>query len=291
LLRMTREERKKWHYEQIHKVINGIEYKQCSKCKEWKPMTEEYFYIWKYSTTDGYHSSCIECDKKDVLKRQHENPQKHRDESKKWYDNNKEHRLSVHKKWIKNNLKYWQNYIKQYIKDNPHRAKQYSENHREHDITTAEWNNCLIVFDYKCAYCGISQKEAKKRDKQNLHKDHVDSEGYNDLSNAAPACRSCNDKKWQHDMETWFREQEFFSEERLEFIKWWMNEGYKQYIEDKPPFKISRSRVYNEDGSYKMQHELWTVDEQRNMVECIYTGNSKKEMNIKLQELLSKEVV
>jgi hypothetical protein len=59
---MTREERKIWYYNQIHKTINDVEYKLCSECKEWFPMNEDYFYKWKYSTTDGYRSICKKCD-------------------------------------------------------------------------------------------------------------------------------------------------------------------------------------------------------------------------------------
>jgi 5-methylcytosine-specific restriction endonuclease McrA len=175
---------------------------------------------------------------------------------------------------------------KQWQIENPDRVRELAKKHRNHDITDKEWDDCLKVFNYSCCYCSITQIEAKKRDKQVLHKDHVDDKGYNDVRNAAPACRSCNDKKWQHDMEEWFRQQEFFTEEKLEFIKWWITEGYKDYIEDKPPYKVTRSRIYKEDGSYKLQHELWTVDEQRNMLERIKIASSKKEIEKELKILL-----
>jgi hypothetical protein len=175
-----------------------------------------------------------------------------------------------------------------WLDKNLDKQKQYAENHREHDISTKEWNNCLKVFEYKCAYCGISQKEAKKRDGQNLHREHVDNEGYNDLRNGVPACRSCNDTKWTFNMETWFREQSFFNEEKLQKILWWCEEGYKDYIEDKLPYRISKSRIYKEDGTYTYEFELWSVDEKRNMIKCLSTGNTKKDLNTIINKIYKK---
>ena len=55
----------------------------------------------------------------------------------------------------------------------------------------------------------------------------------------------------------------------------WCNEDYKQYIEEKPPYKITRKQ--NEDKrTYYFQ--LWTMDEKRNMLECIATGDKKKDI-------------
>lgn len=58
--------------------------------------------------------------------------------------------------------------------------------------------------------------------KQQLHKEHVDHEGANDLSNCIPACKTCNSHKWEFDMESWYRNYEHFSEERLNKIKEWL---------------------------------------------------------------------
>lgn len=288
---MTREERKKWNYEQTHKEIDNIIYKKCSKCPEetaWKPMTEDYFYKWKYSTLDEYHSNCIECTLKyrkernkllEVKEAQHIRRLKYREE-------NLEKEIEYNKNWRSENREHATEYTADYMKNNPEKQKLYAEKHRQHDISTEEWNKCLKVFNSLCAYCGISEKEAKERDKQRLHKEHVDSDGYNDLRNGVPSCRGCNDSKWKHDMETWFRKQSFFSEERLEKILWWCEEGYKDYIEEKLPYRITRSRINIEDGTYIYRHELWTVDEKRNFKECIIEGISKKDVEKQYQEYI-----
>lgn len=57
---LTREERKRFNYEQSHQIINGIAHKFCYTCKTWYPMTEEYFYKWSRSV-DGFMTRCKCC--------------------------------------------------------------------------------------------------------------------------------------------------------------------------------------------------------------------------------------
>jgi hypothetical protein len=250
---------------------------------EWIPCTDEYFYSAK-NKHDKLSPTCKKCEVKSSMKNKHENPERTLEHTRKQYKKRGkyfEQRNIEQREYLKNNLQRF------YI-NNPDKSKQYSENHRIHDISTKEWNDCLKVFDYKCAYCGISQDDAKEKYGHQLHKEHKDYDGYNDLRNAVPACRRCNDKKLRKDMEVWFREQSFFSEERLQKIEWWCEEGYKDYIEEKPPYRISRRRIYDNGNKYKYIHELWSVDEKRNMVECILTGSTKKEIEEKLYILLNK---
>ena len=59
-------------------------------------------------------------------------------------------------------------------------------------------------------------------------------------------------------------------------------EGYKQYIEDKLPYKIIRKKnKYNN----KQHWELWTVDEKRNLVECILEHQDKKFLEEYVKEI------
>jgi len=105
--------------------------------------------------------------------------------------------------------------------------------------------------------------------------------GANDISNGIPSCRSCNSQKWQLNFEEWFREQKFFTEDRLDFIIWWIMEGYKDIIEDKPPYKVVKKQ--NEHDK-KFHWELWSMDEQRNMVECLIFKNKKSEVVEQIQK-------
>jgi len=163
---------------------------------------------------------------------------------------------------------------------NPEKCQIYTKQHRNHDITEAEWRNCLKVFDNKCAYCGLPfEKHIVLRNGKaiimKLHKDHIDDDGYNDLRNAVPSCQSCNSSKHQDILEEWYLKQNFFTEERYNKIIWWITKGYKKYIENKPPYRIVKKK---NDNDNKFHYELWTVDKYRNMIECIEKRATKKEI-------------
>jgi hypothetical protein len=282
------DKRKQEKYKREHKVIDGIIHKWCVGEKHWVVMDKEHFYTNDKNSIDGFSNRCKICDSARARKNYHTNIEREHARKRQYSIDHKEHINEKSRKWREDNKEWKQEYQAEYFRINADKLKEYAQRHRDHDITTKEWNSCLDIFNHSCCYCGISEKEAKKRDKNKLHKDHVDHLGYNDVRNAAPACRSCNDKKWQHDMETWFRKQPFFSEEKLQKLLWWINEGYKEYIEDKPPYKVVRKREYNEDGTYYMLFQLWTVDEKRNLIECIDIANSLKEINNKLNVRLNK---
>jgi 5-methylcytosine-specific restriction endonuclease McrA len=63
-------------------------------------------------------------------------------------------------------------------------------------------------FDHRCAYCGAGG---------DLHIEHVvaiSRGGGHAIGNIVPACESCNYSKRDHQPETWYRRQQFFSELR-----------------------------------------------------------------------------
>jgi len=269
-----KEERKRLKYEREHRIIYDVDHKLCSECNTYKPSTIEYYYKNDKNSIDGLHNRCIECEIKKAAQWKKDNPEKFaisqaRIEAK--LERKLSNRKRAEKQRKEGKQQIWQ-------KNNPEKMKQYTLNHRNHDISTKEWQACLKFFDNKCAYCGISLEEHLEKYKQQLHKEHVDHNGYNDVRNCVPACRSCNDKKWAFPMEEWYNEQEYFSEDKLNKINMWCKEDYKQYIEEKPPYRITRKRIHKKDGTYYMQHELWTVDEKRNFIKCITVRNKKQDI-------------
>ena len=71
-------------------------------------------------------------------------------------------------------------------------------------------------WDWKCAYCG---------DKSNLTIDHVvpRSKGGPDFTkNVVCCCNSCNQRKGHEPWEEWYFNQDFFSYQRHQKIKEWM---------------------------------------------------------------------
>ena len=79
-------------------------------------------------------------------------------------------------------------------------------------FTHEEWQDCLIAYNYECAYCG---------EKHNLTVDHivaVSKGGYNYAFNLVPACAHCNGSKGAKDVVEWYSAQPFYDEDKLRNI-------------------------------------------------------------------------
>jgi len=262
-------------YEENHRTNEGgMLEKKCNVCNEWLPCNEEYFYKTKHNKTDGLYPSCKKCE---IIR------------AGQWTKNNPENFKAAYKRYMKtdswraykkeNNIK-TKDLMKQWWKDHPEKNKQYRENHRNHDISTKEWKSCQEYFNYTCAYCGKTLEQQYKQNNHQFHKEHVDHEGYNDVRNCVPSCTQCNSSKRAKTIEELFQlgYLKEFTQDKYNKIMLWCDEDYKQYIEEKPAYKIKRKRIDNEDGTYYWQHELWIYDEKRNLVECITVKNSRKEI-------------
>jgi len=291
-------------YNDYHRTNKeDIEEKQCIDCLEWFEMNDNNFGKDKKSK-DGFNIRCKKCQKINQDIYYAKNREAIIEKSKQYtvehystqlayildYDkNNPDKRRKRRRKYYELNRDREKQKLVDFFSMYPDKQKEYNENHRDHEITKKEWNICLKIFGDKCAYCGLPQEKhiVNRKDEifvMNFHKEHVDDKGANDLRNAVPACRVCNSSKHDFDMEEWFRRQEFFDEERLKFIYWWTNEGYKEYIEDKPLYRIVKKQ--NEHNK-KFHHELWIVDEYRNMINLIATKVKKKDLYEDIKEYLN----
>src|SRR5206468_3663029 len=146
----------------------------------------------KLNSVDGLYPYCITCAVKKSSVLQKENRET-------YYEHHKKYRKTdKYKKWGRKHGEEQRKsgYSSDYRKSNPDKMKLYSSMHRKHDISKNEWSNCLKVFNYRCAYCGMSQDDSVIKYKKRLHMEHVDHEGYNDLRNAVPACTGCNSSKY-----------------------------------------------------------------------------------------------
>ena len=270
---MTKEEK----YWLNRKITNEILYKKCNKCLEWYPETEEYFYMRNKSKPQlGLNAVCKKCNVKSSLKYINE----HWDgfiQNVRRYIRNPKGKAAMKRNQIKQVEK---GNRQRYRQNNPDKMKQYAKNkmHKSHDITNLEWKSCYDIFNYECAYCGMTLEEHKNKYREQLHKEHVDNKGYLDLRNCVPACKSCNCIKHEMELNEFFKAGyiEKFTKEKYNKIIWWITEGYKDYIEDKPPYRITRKQ---NDDKCTYHYELWSVDEKRNMVECIGIGSKKKDLN------------
>lgn len=251
-------------YKDCHKTINGIEYKMCKECFNWFEMNEENFKV-QPSQKDGYSQRCRECQEKYNHNNYMKNREKRIEASKKW---RLEHPDKVEEYWRRQNdkkdpdrilykrhaakLSRDRGHVKRWWNEHPERVKYYQEKrqHKNHKINKNEWENCKKYFNYECAYCGLPLSEhcfTRKGETKlcDFHKEHVDHQGLDDLSNCVPACLNCNSCKWEFPLEMWYNENnERYLQKRYDKIIKWITEDYKQYQEEYIP-----KRKYNKKTS------------------------------------------
>jgi hypothetical protein len=225
-------------YEESHRINkDGLLEKKCSKHyiyypdeDAWMLCNEEFYYKNKSNKTDGLNTWCKRCTAMKSVEWQKENPEKDKIARQKHNKKRAVKTRALNKERRKNGCQLI------YQRNNRDKFRVYSQQrqHKNHKITEQEWESCKKYFDYCCAYCGLAIKEhyitrlgiTKLSD---FHKEHADHFGNSDLSNCIPSCRDCNSSKWKFNMEEWFRQKEFFSEERLYKINQWLNEDYKKF--------------------------------------------------------------
>jgi hypothetical protein len=202
-------------------------------------MTEEYYYKNK-AAPDGFNPYCKEDTKKRSRKRQLEDHEKYitymSDYNKVYYSDpvNKKNRKSRCDKLRE------KGYYKEYQQENKDYFNEYARNRRmnkAHEISNNEWEECKNYFNYRCAYCNLAIEEhyipfRGKIQLGDFHRDHVDPEGANDLSNCVPSCRTCNLSKHNSSLEDWYDDNNpNYTNEKIDKIHNWLNEDYKDYIE------------------------------------------------------------
>jgi hypothetical protein len=198
--------------------------KKCTKCGNEFEATPDFFYRNK-NTSDGLTSWCKGCmiiGRQEYLK---DNYYKVLNYRAIWRANNPEENRNTVKQWQAKNSDHVKEYSKKYrqSENGKEKYKIYNQKHRNHDISKEEWNFCKEYFNNCCAYCEISNEDAKKVYEEYLHKDHLDHDGVNDITNCVPACKACNSAKWQHPFESWYNEDNpKFSSERYEKIQSWI---------------------------------------------------------------------
>ena len=230
--------REQWSIEkwsEKHNIINGEIYRLCSKCKEWKHEEEEFYYN---TNSQNYSGECKECARKRSLNTRNKNIERARSSWRKWYrkDDNRERIKQYNKEYYEADPQRKLEIAKEFRQNNPDIINAYCKNRRNknHNISKKEWIACKTYFDFKCAYCGLTEKENYKLYNCQLHKEHVVFDGENDLSNCVPSCQECNSEKNIFSLETWYNDNNpKYSQEGYNRIQKWITEDHKKYIVEK----------------------------------------------------------
>ena len=148
------------------------------------------------------------------------------------YWNNIERERIRSKEKYKKNKKIIAEKVKQDRLDNPEKyfnraaKRRKKENTQGSGINKEQWKEMMEYFDWKCAY----SNEQLTNDNRTI--DHIISlnkNGEHEVWNTAPMIRSYNCSKQDKDMEEWYKQQEYFSEERLQKIYKWQAYAYEKW--------------------------------------------------------------
>lgn len=223
-------------------------YKICSKCKEEKPATSEYYYKSKHNK-GGLDSQCKECrktyrenylsiNKEHVYKNKKawisKNKEKYKLQRKK--DNakyilkNRDKRNEYNKRWAREHRDIMNKNQLLYLKTEKgkitEKKRQYKRRCAKGSFTYEQWEDCKNFFDNKCAYTGVSLTE------ETSTIDHIvpiSKTGSNNIWNICPSINYANFSKNNSNMEEWYKKQDYYSEERLNKIYNWMQYSKEKY--------------------------------------------------------------
>ena len=88
-------------------------------------------------------------------------------------------------------------------------------------ISNKNWRESLYkVTKYKCIYCG---KPSESLD----HLHPISKGGISSTSNCVPCCLSCNGKKSDSEVLSWYRKQNFYDPRRAMAIRAWFSDDLK----------------------------------------------------------------
>ena len=228
--------------------------------KQHRNNNKEYYEEYHKQYYDGNRDKILEQhkqyrdDNRDKILEQHkqyyENNKEYYEEYRKhWYKKNKDNKRKYNKQYCKNNKEYYEEYHKQYYESNKDKIleqhKQYRESPqgrvamfngrcrrrlREQNqgigITKEQWLECMIFFNWKCAYSGQTlSKDTRSID----HIKPLNQGGEHEIWNLVPMYGPYNSSKYDKNLLDWYQEQDFYSEERLKKIYEWQEYAFEKY--------------------------------------------------------------
>lgn len=215
------------------------------KSKEWWSNNKEKgaIYALKYRTrnpikakesTDTWRKNnpekLKESNKKSYRKRYLNNPEYFHKYSKKYYEENKNKVIEYRKQWVKENREKYLTKKHEYYLNNKGKYKIYKHIRRARAkasggfYTDAQLKECLEFFNGCCAYTG-EQLGSYDLD----HIQPISKGGTSFIYNLVPATATANRSKGAKDLEEWYKEQEYYSQERLNKILEWQEIAFKMF--------------------------------------------------------------
>ena len=227
-------------------------FKKCTKCGEWLVASEVDFRKkkgGKYRLT----SQCKKCEAEYNKQRYENNKDKILKQNKQWYEVNKDKILEYHKQYNKQYREDNKDNIaeqrKQYYKDNKgkiaklnkqyrdtphgqvatfnsHCKRRIREQNQGSGIIKEQWLECMKFFGFRCAYSGqVLSKDTRSLD----HIKPLNQGGEHEIWNLIPMYKPYNSSKKDKELLEWYKEQPFYSEERLQKIYEWQEYAFNKW--------------------------------------------------------------
>ena len=162
-------------------------------------------------------------DEKEFKEKRKQYREEHKDEmaeyQKQYYEDNKDEILEKNKQYRENNP---------HIQLNNHNKRRQLEENQGRGITKEQWYEMMCWFDWCCAYSG----EYIGNNSEHRTIDHIiplNNDGLNESWNCIPCFANYNYSKNTRNMEEWYQQQEFYSEERLIKIYAWCEYAFNKW--------------------------------------------------------------
>ena len=241
--------------------------KKCTKCGRWLVASTVNFHRNKTGKY-GLNSHCKTCAKeyrkkhyeqnKDRVLAQNkeyrdQNKDKAKEYRKKYYEQNKDKEKERNKNYYKqnkynisiqrkeryeanktkileqarkNNKKYRNTPKGQISEFNRHNKRRHKKANQGTGVTPDQWLEMMQYFDFRCAYSG---ERLTDKTRSIDHIVPLNSGGDNMIWNCVPMKLNYNSSKCAKDMLEWYREQDFYSEDRLAKIYEWQEYARKKW--------------------------------------------------------------
>ena len=163
------------------------------------------------------------------------NKDKRTEYGKQWYEDNKDKILEQKKQYYEDNKDKILGQKKQYratpqgqiVAFNSYYKRRTKEQNQGNGITKEQWLECMKFFNWKCAYSGqVLSKDTRSLD----HIKPLNRGGKHEIWNVVPMDRGLNSSKKDKDLLEWYKQQDFYSEERLQKIYEWQEYAFTKYF-------------------------------------------------------------
>ena len=158
---------------------------------------------------------------------QRKNSRRQYEESKEGRKVRKEYRESEHGKQVVR--EYYASEQGQTMAFNRRSRRREKLNNQGKGITPDQWKEMMEYFNWSCGYSGIVFYDSKNKNRTIDHIVPVNKGGRNEIWNLVPMHKPYNSSKKDNDSLTWYKSQDYFSEERLAKIVEWQQYAYDKW--------------------------------------------------------------